>query len=149
MKTISGSENFAARHHLYVPLANGSELLTLTGVVLAYLSGGNDRTWTRDTLEFNVIIPPLVLPGEKPGYSRALHADQWSVIVAPNAFSHSGSNAGCAVDEFYLKVDPSGNFFDSIPVQVKYAIFGKTTQLLRLAYEVTVRGHAEYVPQPT
>lgn len=124
------ADQIGSPHVLRTALADGQQLVVLSGVLVATLKGGDGVEWAKRTVRASL---PLGV---------TFSAAQWapSVSIAAADVDAAADNPGWAVDGFAL-VDPQ-TAGDQVTLEVQTAVRHPSSFLLRLTYQITLVGTA-------
>jgi hypothetical protein len=139
-----GKTAFASSHKLHLEAANGSHMITLTGIVILDLDASQmpkskdpAHGWRYRDLYLELALPPGLLP---PG--MALHIEQCAPFLTLSALG-GVSTVGWAVNEFS---GPGKRVVtESIPVSAVLGVYSTGEVLHRIGYNVTAVGTIQAV----
>jgi len=132
-----------SNHWVHFTDPEGRQVYVLSGTVILDppLVGPQDGSrWQRGESSFNIELPDLP-------EGQGLVVEQWAPTVLLGSIQNDGvaENAGWAVDDFDLSVDP-GVAFAFVSPTFNYAVGDTDGYIMRVSYSVTVVGY--FAPLP-
>jgi hypothetical protein len=144
MSTSTPNNNrLSSNHWVHFTDPEGRQVYVLSGTVILDpppVGPPNGSGWHRDETWFSILLPDL--PD-----GQGLVIEQWAPTVLLGSIVNLGvaENAGWAVDDFDLSVDPGVADARVFPT-FNYAVSDRDGYLERVAYSITVVGY--YAPLP-
>jgi hypothetical protein len=126
---------FASPHWVHTEVANGRQLVTITGIAKLEFFGEDSAQWRREQLRLHLNFPPIFPAG------MWFRVEHWAPFVTISGVHTGGDNhnGGWAIDEFGL-VDPPVLIAGVITIWANIRVRGAGFSLFRVGYTLTVSG---------